>query len=63
MATTPAAKLTRELMYTSSTPTAHVSKGLSEKAALMAFEGLELVIHCHMKATVAEHPIAVSNGG
>lgn len=38
-AITPIAVLAAEAINTSSAPTAHVSKGLSQKAALMALEG------------------------
>jgi hypothetical protein len=44
-------------------PTAHVSNGLSQKAARIALEGLQLVIPCHVKATIPAHATDVSKGG
>lgn len=63
IATPPAAKLSAELTDMSSTPTAQVSKGLSQKAVVMALEGFDLVTHCHMKAKIAEQSVEVSRGG
>ena len=59
----PIDKLAAELINTNSTPTAHVSKGLSQKAALRALEGLQKVNHCHVKATIPAHAVAVRSGG
>ena len=60
---TPIVKLAVELINTNSRPTAQVSKGLSQKAALRALEGLRKVNHCHVKATIPAHAVAARSGG
>ena len=60
MATT---RLTEEPMVRRNKATAHVNKGLSQKAVLNALEVLKSMSHCQSKERTAAQAVEVSSGG
>lgn len=62
-AMTAGAKLLEEPMETRKIPTAQVSRGPSQNAALRVLEGLQRVKDCQAKLKIPAHAVEARSGG